>query len=97
MLVAAALATTLLAGGPALAGGFYLQEQSPLGEGRAFAGEAAAADSAATVFYNPAGMTRLPGTTLDIGAHVLVVDSAQSDRGSTRSGPGGQGSFPSGG
>ncbi len=74
---------------PALAGGFYLQEQSPTAVGRAFAGEAAIADNAATVFFNPAGMTRLPGTNLDLGVHLLDVQSAQRDTGSTRSFPGG--------
>ncbi|MBV8971240.1 MAG: outer membrane protein transport protein [Sphingomonadaceae bacterium] len=95
-LAAAALAAALAAA-PALAGGFYLQEQSPRAVGRAFAGEAAIADSAATVFYNPAGMTNLPGVNLDIGTHALFVDSHQQDRGSTRSAAGNQGSFPTGG
>lgn len=89
---AAALAAT-----PALAGGFYLQEQSPLAVGRAFAGEAAIGDSAATIWFNPAGMTRLPGTSLELGAHILDVSDHQTDLGSTRSGPGGTGSFPTGG
>ncbi len=82
---------------PAIAGGFYLQEQSPLAVGRAFAGEAAAADSAATVFYNPAGMTNLPGVSVDAGGHLLFVQSSQTNRGSTRSAAGNQGSFPTGG
>ena len=90
-------AIALLAAAPAAAGGFFLQEQSPLDVGRAFAGSAAIGDSAATLWYNPAGMTRLPGANLEIGAHLLQVDSHQSDRGSTRSGPGGAGSFASGG
>lgn len=90
-------AATSLSAGPALAGGFYLQEQSPIAEGRAFAGEAANADSAATIFYNPAGMTNLPGTSVDAGGALLFVQSSQEDRGSTRSAAGNQGSFPTGG
>ena len=90
-------ASLLFAAAPSLAGGFFLQEQSPLDVGRAFAGSAAIGDSAATVWYNPAGMTRLPGANLEFGAHVLQVESHQSDRGTTRSGPGGAGSFVTGG
>ncbi|KPF75603.1 hypothetical protein IP88_07095 [alpha proteobacterium AAP81b] len=81
---------------PALAGGFYLQEQSPTGVGRAFAGEAAIADNAATIFFNPAGMTRLPGFQTDSGIHVLGLQAAQADRGSTRNFPGGA-TAPTGG
>ncbi len=92
---AALLAAT--AATPALAGGFFLQEQSPLAVGRAFAGEQALGDSAATIWYNPAGMTRLPGLQVEAGIHVLDVTSSQSDRGSTRTGPGGAGLFPTGG
>lgn len=76
-------AATLLAG-PAFAGGFYLQEQSPVAVGRAFAGEAAIASDASTVFFNPAGMTKLGAMTFTNGAHLLLIDSAESDRGSTR-------------
>ena len=94
---ATAFITFSMASVPVSAGGFYLQEQSPIAEGRAFAGEAANAESAATVFYNPAGMARLPGTNVDAGSHVLFIDSAQTDRGSTRSAAGGLGSFPTGG
>ena len=88
-------AAALVAAAPAAAGGFYLQEQSPRAVGRAFAGEAAVADSAATIFYNPAGMTNLPGVTADVGGHLLFVESSQTDRGSTRAGP--AGTFPTGG
>ena len=41
--------------------GFYLLEQNASGLGRAFAGTAAIADDASTVFYNPAGLARLEG------------------------------------
>ena len=81
---------------PAMAGGFYLQEQSPEGTGRAFAGEAAAADSAATIYFNPAGMTELDGTQIVVGVHLLDIDARQDNRGSTRSIPGGT-TVPTGG
>lgn len=81
-------APLLLAGAPALAGGFYLQEQSPMGVGRAFAGEAAAADSAATIYFNPAGMTELEGTQVGAGVQLLNINARQTDLGSKRTGPG---------
>ncbi|MGH8628173.1 MAG: outer membrane protein transport protein [Gammaproteobacteria bacterium] len=40
-----------------LAGGFALFEQSVKGLGNAFAGSAAVAEDAATLFFNPAGLT----------------------------------------
>jgi len=45
----------------AQASGFALREQSAEGDGNAFAGSAAKAYDPSTVFYNPAGMTRLDG------------------------------------
>ncbi len=86
-----------IAAAPAAAGGFYLQEQSPTAVGRAFAGEAAIADGPATIFFNPAGMTRLPGAQIDLGAQVLDVTSRQQDLGSSRTFPGVPGTFPTGG
>ncbi len=65
------------------AGGYMLQEQSQLEIGRAFSGGAAAADDPSTVFYNPAGMTELPGIQLSTGATALFIDSHQRDLGST--------------
>src|SRR5438445_10696570 len=44
------------------AAGFQVNEQGARGLGSAFAGEAAAAEDASTIFFNPAGMTRLSGT-----------------------------------
>lgn len=79
----------LLLATPAAAGGFYLQEQSPRAIGRAFAGEAAIADGAATLWYNPAGMTRLPGANFEAGGSLLFVDSRQENRGTTIAYPGG--------
>ncbi|MDB5809952.1 MAG: hypothetical protein JWN94_2074 [Betaproteobacteria bacterium] len=47
----------------AIAGGFGIATQSGSGTGNAFAGGAASAEDASTVWYNPAGMALLPGTT----------------------------------
>lgn len=82
---------------PALASGFALREASPGAVGRAFAGEGAIADTAATVWYNPAGMTRLEGFTATAGAHLLFINSRQFERGSTRTVPGLPASIPTGG
>ncbi len=72
----------------ARAGGFMLQEQSQREIGRAFSGAAAGADDPSTIFYNPAGMTELPGLQISAGTTALFIDSSQRDRGSTRTGPG---------
>lgn len=45
----------------AQASGFQLREQSAEGLGNAFAGQTAKAYNLSTVYYNPAGMTRLEG------------------------------------
>lgn len=82
---------------PAFASGFALREASPGSVGRAFAGEGAIADSAATVWYNPAGMTRLEGFTATVGGHLLFINSRQFDRGSTRTVPGVPAPIPTGG
>lgn len=62
--VAAAIGTVGLAAlsSSVVAGGFALFEQSVKGLGNAFAGSAAVAEDAATLFFNPAGMTRLQGS-----------------------------------
>ncbi len=51
---------TLLAAPGAMAAGFALIEQSASQMGNAFAGGAAIANDASTIYFNPAGMTRLP-------------------------------------
>lgn len=59
----------------ALASAFQLWEQNASGLGTAYAGSAAIADNASTVFFNPAGMARLEGLQLSagvsgVGSHV---------------------------
>lgn len=53
--------------GSAMAGGFQSMEQNASGLGVAYAGSAAIADNASTVFYNPAGMTHLQGINVSLG------------------------------
>jgi long-chain fatty acid transport protein len=99
-LVALAVASTL--GGAstlATAAGFALIEQSASGMGNAFAGAAATAEDASTVFYNPAGMSELKGMQFTVGAHVIDLSAKFSNSGSsippaaagTGSQPGGNG------
>lgn len=60
--------------GLAPAAGFQALEQNASGLGTAYAGSAAIADSAATMFANPAGLTRLAGFNVSLGA-VGVAES----------------------
>jgi len=54
--------------GLASAAAYQALEQNASGLGVAYAGSAAVADNAATMFGNPAGMTRLAGINLSLGA-----------------------------
>ena len=53
--------------GLASAAGFQLWEQNASGLGTAYAGSAAVADNASTIYYNPAGMTLIPGRQVSVG------------------------------
>ena len=53
------------------AAGFALIEQNASGLGNAYAGQAAAATDASTVFFNPAGMTLLPDRQLVMAGHLI--------------------------
>jgi long-chain fatty acid transport protein len=80
------LAFAIVLGGPsaASAAGFALIEQSASGMGNAYAGAAATAEDASTVFYNPAGMSELQGTQFTVGAHVIDLSAKFSNSGSTK-------------
>jgi long-chain fatty acid transport protein len=56
---------------PASAAFFALAEQSGSGMGTAFAGGAAVAEDASTVWYNPAGMTRFTRPQLVVAGHYI--------------------------
>lgn len=62
--------------GQASASGFQLMEQNASGLGNAYAGQAAAAENASTIFFNAAGMTRLPGRQVS-GAINLIRPSSE--------------------
>ncbi len=82
------LTGAMAASAPALAGGFYLQEQSPVEIGRALSGGAAAGDDPSTIYFNPAAMTQLQGVQLSAGASALMASAHQTNRGTYRSVPG---------
>ncbi len=69
------------------ASGFALIEQSASGLGNSFAGAAASAEDASTIYYNPAGMSLLKGPTeLSMGLAYINVSTKFSDGGSLPSG-----------
>jgi len=78
-----ALTTALLAGvaAPAMAGSFYVQEQSTRGQGRANAG-VGADKGVQSLWWNPAAIA---GTQREVylGAHGLILDSDVDNTGST--------------
>jgi long-chain fatty acid transport protein len=57
--------------GLAQAAGFALVEQNASGLGNAYAGAAAVAEDASTIFFNPAGMTRLPDRQIVVVGHLI--------------------------
>jgi len=76
-----ALITSLLAGN-ASAAGFQLFEQTASGLGNSFAGSAAVAENASTIFFNPAGMTQLKDREFSTGLTAVGTSFKFSDKGS---------------
>lgn len=68
--------------GNVAASAFALLEQSS-GTGNAFAGGAAGAEDATTLFFNPAGMGRLKGKQVSVAASMIDVSARFSDGGSS--------------
>jgi long-chain fatty acid transport protein len=64
------------------ASGFQLVEQNGSGMGNAYAGQAAAAEDASTVFFNPAGLTRLPRLQV-VAALNFIRPSSDFENGGT--------------
>jgi long-chain fatty acid transport protein len=79
----------------ASASGFQLIEQNASGLGNAYAGSAAIADNASTIFYNPAGMTQLQDREFSTGVAAIGTNfdftNQGSSVGSTLAGNGGNG------
>jgi len=62
---------------------FQVAENSPAGLGNAFAGGAAIAEDASTVWYNPAGLTRLQDNQLVAGGHLIFPSTKFTNQGSS--------------
>jgi len=78
-----AAAAALMAGAQQVqAAGFQLKEQSAEGQGNSFAGSTAKAYDASTIFFNPAGMSRLEGNQFQANAS-LIMPSAEYKHGSS--------------
>ncbi len=78
--VGAAFAAT---GSTALASGFQIQEQSASGLGVAYSGMAAAVQDASTAFWNPAGMSLLPGRQGVAALHYIMPSTKYTNTAST--------------
>lgn len=76
-------AAMMLGSGAAMASGFALIEQSGSGLGNAYAGGAAGAEDASTIFYNPAGMSRLDGKQIVVAGNMIRPSAKFSDTGSS--------------
>jgi long-chain fatty acid transport protein len=86
-LAAFMFALVVLQPGDSSAGGLQTLEQGTWDMGRALVGSPSAADSAATAFYNPAGMTRLESPQLVMGGMQIFGDMRfDSDPATTFSG-----------
>jgi len=67
----------------ASAAGFQLLEQNASGIGNAYAGSAAVAENASTIFYNPAGMTQLQAHEVSGGLTAVNTSFKFADNGSS--------------
>ena len=72
-----------LASGTASAAGFQLLEQNASGIGNAYAGSAAVAENASTIFFNPAGMTQLQAREVSAGLSLVRPSFKFTDQGSS--------------
>jgi long-chain fatty acid transport protein len=64
------------------ASGFAILEQGVRGLGNAYSGSAALAEDPSTIFYNPAGLTRLSGHQVEAGIHLIIPKAKFRDQGS---------------
>src|SRR4051812_6672545 len=81
--LAVASACLMLSALEARASGFALHEQGISGLGNAYAGAAAVAEDATTVWWNPAGMARLaPGKHFSLGGAYIAPSTEFENKGS---------------
>lgn len=72
----------------AQAGSFALNEQSVSGLGLSFAGGAAQAEDASTLFFNPAGLTLLDKGELQLGLNAIIPSAEFTNQGTRYNLPG---------
>ena len=77
------LSLSLACFGNAYAAGFALIEMNAAGQGNAYAGAAAIANDASTVYFNPAGMMHLEGEQLAVALHYIDPSSDFENDGSS--------------
>jgi len=71
----------------ARASAFALTEQSASGLGNSYAGAAASAEDASTIYYNPAGMSLLPqGSQISFGGVLIDLSTKFNNSGSMQTG-----------
>ncbi len=75
----------------AAASGFALLEQNASGLGNGYAGQAASAENASTIFANPAGMTQLKDREISLGVAAIAPSFKFTDSGSSVGGLAGSG------
>lgn len=71
------------------AAGFALIEQNASGLGNAYAGQAAVAADASTIFFNPAGLTMLPDRQVVMAGHLIKPQAEFSGSSNIGGGDGG--------
>lgn len=76
------ISLTLLVSNNTQAAGFALIEQSASGMGNAYAGAAAIAEDASTIFFNPAGMIYIDGTQAVGALHLIKPNAEFENKGS---------------
>lgn len=77
--LALAVASASLFSSTAIASGFKLNEQSASGVGTAYAGRTAVVEDASTVYYNPAGMSKLTRPEISVGGVYINIDAKFSN------------------
>src|SRR5439155_23754593 len=73
----------IFAAGDAHAAGFQVNEQNARGLGSPFAGDAASAEEAGTIIFNPAGLTPRKRTQFVAGGFAIKPTANFHDNGST--------------
>src|SRR5690554_6654996 len=77
--LALAVASASLISSTAMASGFKLNEHSDSGVGTSYAGRTAVVEDASTVYYNPAGMSKLTRPEISVSGAYINIDAVFSN------------------